>query len=172
MTVYLPGQRVVLIRTNDPYTALRPGALGTVHHHDPQMNAVAVAWDDGSTLSMLLGEGDRIVVAPGPQAVTADAPDDERPMPADGPAQDSGLAAAPVADSGAVAYVTELPSCDIHRTVSDTVVPAGYDGATRFGSWAFMCDGCFLTYGLGLGIGRGQRLVLDPGTAAAGSGSD
>jgi hypothetical protein len=41
-----------------------------------------------------------------------------------------------------------------------TVVTAGYDGATRFGPWANMCDACFTTYGRGLGIGRGQRLMV------------
>ncbi|MFY1674024.1 DUF4314 domain-containing protein [Plantactinospora sp. WMMB334] len=176
MSVYLSGPRVVLVHTSDPHTRLRPGALGTVRSHDQQSNTVAIAWDDGSTLAMLLNDGDRITLAPGSQAVTADAPDDERPASAGSPAQDSGAPASPVADSDAVTYVIELPSCDIHRTLSGTVVPAGYDGATRFGPWAFMCDGCFLAFGLGLGVGRGQRLILgrrpDSGAAADSSGPD
>jgi hypothetical protein len=171
VTVYQPGQRVVLIHTSDPYTRLRPGALGTVRRHDQQANTVTIAWDDGSTLSMLLDDGDRITLAPGPQAITADAPGDELAVPA---APDTGFPAPPAVDSDAVAYVTELPPCDIHRHLRGTVIPAGYDGATRLGAWAFMCDGCFTAYGVGLGVGRGQRLILGrrPDPAADGSGPD
>lgn len=102
MTVYQPGQRVVLIHTSDPHTRLRPGALGTVRRHDQQSNTVHIAWDDGSTLAMLLGDGYRITLAPEPQTVTAGAPDDEPPTLADGLATDSGLATPTVADSDAV----------------------------------------------------------------------
>ncbi|WP_430788148.1 DUF4314 domain-containing protein [Actinoplanes sp. G11-F43] len=170
MTTYLPGQRVVLIHTSDPHTRLRPGAVGTVRRHDLRSNTVAIAWDDGSTLAMLLDDGDRIALALEPQAVTADTPDAEHPTPVEDPAPDPGLLTPPVAASDAVAYVTELPPCDIHRAMSDTVIPAGFDGSTRLGPWAYMCDGCFKAYGLGLGVGRGQRLILgrrpDLGTAA------
>jgi hypothetical protein len=171
VTVYQPGQRVVLIHTSDPHTRLRPGALGTVRRHDQQSNTVHIVWDDGSTLAMLLDDGDRITLAPGPQTVTAAASDDELAVPA-GP--DSGFPVPPAVDSDAVSYVTELPSCDIHRHLRGTVIPAGYDGATRLGPWAFMCDGCFTAYGVGLGVGRGQRLILGrrPDPAADGSGPD
>ncbi len=171
MTVYRRGQRVVLIRTNDPYTDLRPGDTGTVHHHDAQLNAVDIDWDNGSTLSMLLNDGDRIAPAPEPQDATPVVSAGQHPEPADRHAPGSGR---PAADSDAVAHVTELPSCDIHRLTRDKVVPARYDGATRQGPWAYMCDGCFMTHGVGLGVGRGQRLILgrrpDTGAAADGSG--
>lgn len=31
------------------------------------------------------------------------------------------------------------------------------DGKTTMGPWAVMCPGCFLAYGVGIGIGRGQH---------------
>lgn len=37
------------------------------------------------------------------------------------------------------------------------------DGATVFGPWALMCKDCFMDYGKGLGVGRGQK--YDPETA-------
>jgi hypothetical protein len=41
-------------------------------------------------------------------------------------------------------------------------VPARYDGATRgYGPWAYMCRRHFKSAGVGLGVGRGQRLVLE-----------
>jgi hypothetical protein len=60
VTIYQPGQRVVLVNTCDPYTDLRPGAAGTVRHHDEQRSTVHVNWDSGSTLGMCLDAGDRI----------------------------------------------------------------------------------------------------------------
>lgn len=35
---------------------------------------------------------------------------------------------------------------------------AEYDGKTKFGPWAYMCQQCFARYGIGLGLGRGQKL--------------
>ena len=64
MTEYRPGQRVALVFTDDPYTRLRPGDTGTVRRHDGQRHTVAIAWDDGSTLSMCLDAGDRITPLP------------------------------------------------------------------------------------------------------------
>jgi len=55
-----------------------------------------------------------------------------------------------------IAKVTEFPTCDICGQ-KDAVV----DGKTTFGSWAYMCDDCFKAYGRGLGIGKGQILVLE-----------
>jgi hypothetical protein len=54
--------------------------------------------------------------------------------------------------------VSEIPSCDIHKQ-KGTEVPATVDGKTTFGPWANMCDECFSVYGVGLGTGRGQRLI-------------
>ena len=63
MTVFQPGQRICLVHTNDPHTKLRPGDLGTVRHHNVDTHTVQVAWDSGSTLSMLLDSGDSITTA-------------------------------------------------------------------------------------------------------------
>jgi hypothetical protein len=173
VTVYRPGQRVVLIHTSDPHTRLRPGALGTVGRHDQQSNTVSMAWDDGSTLAMLLDDGDRIALATEPQSIAAVAPEDDDPVLANSAAQDFDRPAPSAADNDAVVYVTELPPCTIHQLTRETVVPARYDGATRQGPWAYMCDGCFMTYGVGLGLGRGQRLILrrEPDTGAAADGT-
>jgi hypothetical protein len=54
----------------------------------------------------------------------------------------------------------ELPMCNFRH---DTAEPAHYDGATVQGSWAYMCEEHFKMYGLGLGLGRGQRLVVRNG---------
>lgn len=56
------GSRVELVRTSDPHTLLRRGARGTVTsaQSSEMGTAVHVAWDSGSTLTMLLEEGDVI----------------------------------------------------------------------------------------------------------------
>jgi hypothetical protein len=62
---------------------------------------------------------------------------------------------------GTFAHVAELPDCDVHlyeRGVSG--VQAGYDGKTQAGPWAYMCGDCFVSHGTGLGVGRGQRLLV------------
>lgn len=35
------------------------------------------------------------------------------------------------------------------------------DGRTKHGPWADMCEECFQLYGVGLGLGKGQRYVGD-----------
>jgi hypothetical protein len=59
--------------------------------------------------------------------------------------------------------VSKLPPCDICLHVQKVQDPplAGYDGATKEGPWAYMCEGCFGKHGIGLGTGVGQRLVLN-----------
>jgi len=54
--------------------------------------------------------------------------------------------------------VITLPKCDFcgHN--------AGYDGKTKMGPWANMCPNCFTDYGVGLGTGKGQRLILKEAT--------
>jgi hypothetical protein len=54
------GDRVRLIRTSDPHTSLAPGPLGAVTLIDSQ-GTVHVAWDDGSTLSLVPGEDEWVV---------------------------------------------------------------------------------------------------------------
>ncbi|MFG2043952.1 DUF4314 domain-containing protein [Dactylosporangium sp. NPDC048998] len=65
------GQRVALIRTTDPHTDLRPGDQGTVRGVDRDQRRVDVAWDRGSTLSMLLDAGDELTTVPATAAVAA-----------------------------------------------------------------------------------------------------
>ena len=57
---YQPGDRIALVRTDDPSTRLRPGDQGTVTRWDPHLGQLDVTWDSGSTLSMLPGEGDQV----------------------------------------------------------------------------------------------------------------
>lgn len=61
-----------------------------------------------------------------------------------------------------VNYVTTLPDCDVHRVnKGESGVPAKYDGALNFtSSWANMCADCFAEFGVGLGLGKGQELVV------------
>jgi hypothetical protein len=55
--------------------------------------------------------------------------------------------------------VSKLPNCDICQQ-DGTYTEAKYDGATRMGPWAYMCDIHFRMYGVGLGTGAGQRLIV------------
>lgn len=65
---------------------------------------------------------------------------------------------------GTAVNVSALPSCDIcvyvDRKTAEDAERALYDGATNGGSWANMCGPHFRQHGTGLGIGRGQRLIL------------
>lgn len=56
--------------------------------------------------------------------------------------------------------VDELPSCDLCSMLGKYLNPARFDGATVHGPWAYMCEDHFKADGLGLGTGRGQRLIL------------
>ena len=61
------GDRVALEHTDDPDTRLRPGDEGTVTRYDPKLGQLDVSWDSGSTLSMLLDDGDRVrLITPAP----------------------------------------------------------------------------------------------------------
>jgi hypothetical protein len=51
--------------------------------------------------------------------------------------------------------VDRIPVCDVCNTV-----PAAYDAKTAGGPWGYLCEGCFARHGVGLGTGRGQRLIL------------
>lgn len=51
-------------------------------------------------------------------------------------------------------YVDKLPKCNFCGA------EAYYDARTTSGPWAYMCEACFKTHGVGLGVGRGQRLEV------------
>lgn len=51
------GDRVRLVRCNDPYTRLKPGDEGTVSFID-DMGTVFVNWDSGSSLGLVRQAGD------------------------------------------------------------------------------------------------------------------
>lgn len=58
--------------------------------------------------------------------------------------------------TGTTATLDRLPACDLcgHGT------KATYDAKTKQGPWGFLCKPCFDEHGVGLGTGKGQRLVL------------
>ncbi|MGA5637695.1 DUF4314 domain-containing protein [Streptomyces cinereoruber] len=55
---YAKGDRIALVRTSDPYTDLKPGDEGTATGYSDTLAQLEVSWDSGSSLSMLLDEGD------------------------------------------------------------------------------------------------------------------
>jgi Domain of unknown function (DUF4314) len=73
---YQRGDRIVLVLTSDPHTRLVPGTAGTVTSYDTRLGHLAVTWDDGSTLAMLLHDGDQVrpLLCPGlrPETVRSD----------------------------------------------------------------------------------------------------
>lgn len=56
--------------------------------------------------------------------------------------------------------VGHLPDCDLCKTLHGIIGPASVDGLTVFGPWANMCHECFSQYGVGIGTGQGQVLIL------------
>jgi hypothetical protein len=60
MTMLQPGQRIALVRTDDPFTDLRPGDSGTVMAYYDDTHTVDVDWDRGAELSLRLDDGDEI----------------------------------------------------------------------------------------------------------------
>lgn len=54
--------------------------------------------------------------------------------------------------------VDEIPQCQFVHGTRDPEL-ALYDGKTIHGPWAYMCAEHFRLYGVGLGTGKGQRLV-------------
>lgn len=55
--------------------------------------------------------------------------------------------------------VTRLPECDLCADGT----PAQYDAKTRMGPWGNLCERHFQRDGIGLGLGKGQRLVVRGG---------
>ena len=77
---YQRGDRIVLVLTSDPHTRLVPGTTGTVTSYDARLGHLAVAWDDGSTLAMLLHDGDQVrpLLCPGLRPETVCSTDGHR----------------------------------------------------------------------------------------------
>jgi len=58
------------------------------------------------------------------------------------------------------AIIAEIPDCDF--CPKSKPKKAKYDGQTRFGAWAYMCQKHWEFNGIGkLGMGLGQKLVLN-----------
>ncbi|MEW2081053.1 DUF4314 domain-containing protein [Streptomyces sp. NPDC005283] len=57
---YKRGDRIALVHTTDPHTNLTEGDEGTVKRFDANLAQLGVNWDSGSTLSMLLDDGDEV----------------------------------------------------------------------------------------------------------------
>jgi hypothetical protein len=55
--------------------------------------------------------------------------------------------------------VIEYPSCIICEMNGDGKVEAHYDAKTVMGPWGHLCEECFTEFGIGLGLGRGQRFI-------------
>ena len=57
--------------------------------------------------------------------------------------------------------VAKLPDCDLCKMdpVRKNAI-AKYDGVLWTGPWAYMCEFHFKLRGVGLGLGRGQELVV------------
>jgi Domain of unknown function (DUF4314) len=64
--MYEKGDRVELVRTSDAHTKLVPGSKGTVRslREVQGFRVLGVAWDDGSSLAMLIDEGDMVKKLP------------------------------------------------------------------------------------------------------------
>ena len=54
-----------------------------------------------------------------------------------------------------------LPDCDICKLEFAMATPnkARYDGKTIIGQWGYMCEEHFSNVGVGLGLGKGQRII-------------
>jgi hypothetical protein len=63
-----------------------------------------------------------------------------------------------MADTSVV--VATIPDCDLCKQVGVTK-PAYADASLTLGSWGYVCLQHFNEYGKGLGLGRGQRLLLE-----------
>ena len=55
-----------------------------------------------------------------------------------------------------ITLISKIEKCDICDCKITDVV---YDGRTKSGPWAWMCEKCFHEYGVGLGTGLGQKFM-------------
>lgn len=57
---------------------------------------------------------------------------------------------------------TNLPFfCDLCCSKGMNLVVAEYDAKSKYGPWAYMCESCFKEYGIGLGIGKGFKIIKE-----------
>jgi len=70
------------------------------------------------------------------------------------------IGVAPFPDATTETVVENFPTCEYHLQHSGELVSAHFAGFTIFETHAFMCVNCFNLYGMGLGPGKGQRLVI------------
>lgn len=61
---------------------------------------------------------------------------------------------------GTETVVTEIPDCDLHKSQGESHVKAYADARVPGAGWAYVCKECFDRYRCTLGVGYGQRLVL------------
>lgn len=55
---------------------------------------------------------------------------------------------------GNIAYIAEPVKCDFCGKEGN------YDAKTALGPWAYLCEDHYEIYGIGLGTGMGQRLIV------------
>lgn len=59
------------------------------------------------------------------------------------------------------AHVEDIPNCNYPHSPAEGKVPAVYDARSKSGPWAYMCQAHFDRYGVGLGMGKGQKLTTN-----------
>ena len=51
--------------------------------------------------------------------------------------------------------LSHRPKCDL-----GCGGPAFFDAKTRQGPWGYLCQAAFAKFGVGLGVGKGQRIII------------
>ena len=51
--------------------------------------------------------------------------------------------------------------CDVCGQRGMNLVVAEYDAKTTYGPWAYLCEEHFQKLGMGLGLGKGQKLIKE-----------
>jgi len=56
--------------------------------------------------------------------------------------------------------IDQTPLCDLCPPFNPN--PAKYDAKTKFtGQWGYLCEKHFKSHGIGLGLGLGQKLIVE-----------
>lgn len=64
-----------------------------------------------------------------------------------------------ITDMSESVEVSSLPDCDLCQQFGTKTI-ANYDALTIYGPWGYLCNEHFQSHGIGLGTGRGQKLIL------------